>query len=100
MSYEMMVGLQIKNDNEYSNYREAMKPILENHGGGFRYDFKVLEVLKNEEQRPINRVFAIYFESKERMDQFFTNPDYLQVKSKYFNISVEATTIISEYERG
>jgi hypothetical protein len=28
MSYEMIVGLQIKNDTEYTKYREAMKPIL------------------------------------------------------------------------
>lgn len=99
MSYEMMVGLQVKNDSEYAKYREAMGPILELHGGGFRYDFKVSEVLKNEEGRPINRVFAIYFESKERMNDFFSDPDYLKAKSQYFEISVDATTIISGYQR-
>lgn len=99
MSYEMMVGLQIKNDTEYANYREAMGTILKSYGGGFRYDFRVSETLKNEEERPINRVFAIYFENKEKMDEFFKNPDYLKVKSKFYDVSVEATTIISKYER-
>jgi len=87
MSYEMMVGLQISNEDVYSDYRDAMRPLLEKVDGGFRYDFKVSEVLKNEEGRPINRVFAIYFGSKAKKDQFF-------------EASVEATTIISEYETG
>lgn len=99
MSYEMIVGLQIKNDDVYTQYRNEMAPILENHGGGFRYDFKVSETLKNEEARPINRVFAIYFADRENMNNFFSHPDYLVVKSKFFESSVEATTIISEYER-
>lgn len=99
MSYEMIVGLQVKNDIEYSNYRKAMKPILAKYGGGFRYDFKVSETLKNEEKRPINRVFAIYFADKNNMNEFFSNSEYLTVKAKYFETSVDATTIISEYER-
>ncbi|WP_372655670.1 DUF1330 domain-containing protein [Halobacteriovorax sp.] len=99
MSYEMMVGLQIKNDAEYTRYREAMGPILKMYGGGFRYDFKISETLRNEESRPINRVFAIYFENKEKMNEFFNNPDYVKAKKTYFNTSVEATTILSEYHR-
>lgn len=99
MSYEMIVGLQVKDDKVYSEYRKAMTPLLESYGGGFRYDFKVSEVLKNEEERPINRVFAIYFGSKENSESFFTNEEYLSIKSKFFEASVEATTIISEYLR-
>ncbi|SME95031.1 DUF1330 domain-containing protein [Pseudobacteriovorax antillogorgiicola] len=99
MNYEMMVGLQVKDEKVYSDYRNAMKPLLENAGGGFRYDFKVSEVLKNEEGRPINRVFAIYFPSKEKSDTFFSHPEYLEIKRKFFESSVEATTIISSYER-
>jgi len=99
MSTEMMVGLSVKDDDVYTQYRAAMKPLLELHGGGFRYDFKVSEVLKNEEGRPINRVFAIYFKDKEQMEKFFSHPDYLVIKARFFEASVEATTIISSYER-
>ena len=45
MSYELIVGLNIISDELYSKYREAMTPILKSFGGGFRYDFKVSEVL-------------------------------------------------------
>ncbi len=99
MSYEMMVGLQVANDDVYTEYRNAMKPLLEKAEGGFRYDFKVSDVLKNEEGRPINRVFAIYFGDKEKSDNFFSAPEYLEIKNQFFEASVEATTIISEYER-
>lgn len=97
--YEMIVGLQIKNDDVYSKYREAMTPILGLYGGGFRYDFKVSEVLKNEEGRSINRVFAIYFKDEDSMNNFFRNEDYLNVKAEFFEKSVSETTIISQYLR-
>ena len=99
MSYEMIVGLQVSNEEKYADYRAAMKPLLDKVNGGFRYDFKVSDVLKNDEGRPINRVFAIYFESKSKKDQFFSDPAYLKVKETFFESSVEATTLISEYER-
>ncbi len=99
MSYEMLVGLQVKDDSMYTDYRVAMTPILKNFGGGFRYDFKVSETLINAEGRPINRVFAIFFKDKESMSAFFSDPQYLEIKSQYFESSVEATTIISEYTR-
>ena len=99
MSYEMMVGLQVKDDIRYADYRKAMKPLLDEVQGGFRYDFKVSEVLKNEEGRPINRVFAIFFGSEALKDQFFSDPQYQKVKSEFFESSVEATTILAEYER-
>lgn len=97
--YEMAVGLNIINDEVYSNYRKEMKPLLEAHQGGFRYDFKVSEVLKNEEGKSINRVFFIYFGSKDLMDQFFANPEYLKIKTQFFEKSVQATTILSSYSR-
>jgi len=99
MSFEMMVGLQVKDDDIYSQYREAMGPILLACGGGFRYDFKISEVLINQEARPINRVFAIYFKDKSNKDKFFSNPEYQKIKQEFFENSVEATTIISEFDR-
>ena len=95
----MIVGLQISNEDLYRDYRKAMKPLLDKAGGGFRYDFKVSEVLQNQEGHPINRVFAIYFGSKTKKENFFHDPAYQEIKKQFFEASVEATTIISEYER-
>ena len=99
MSYEAIVGLQVTDNGLYTRYRKAMKPILAEYGGGFRYDFKVSEVLKNEDGNPMNRVFAICFSDKQAMDSFFANVEYKKVKQQFFEKSVSATTIISQYNR-
>ena len=99
MAIEMLVGLQVVDDVAYQSYREGMTPILEAYGGGFGYDFKVSDVLKSENETPINRVFTIYFESEDAMHSFFSNAEYLEVKKRYFEKSVTDTTIIATYER-
>ena len=96
---EMLVGLFVTNDSEYTKYREGMTPILKSIGGDFGYDFKISEVLKNESKNKINRVFTIYFPNEEKMNTFFSNKEYLIVKDKYFNNSVDSTTILSTYNR-
>lgn len=70
MSYEMLVGLQIKDDDLYTKYREAMTPLLKTYGGGFRYDFKVSSVLKNEDGRPINGYLRYILERKSKWMNF------------------------------
>ncbi|MCZ6837143.1 MAG: DUF1330 domain-containing protein [Planctomycetota bacterium] len=99
MSYELLVGIEVTDDERYQAYREAMLPILERHGGGFRYDFKVDQVLRNDSGEPINRVFTIHFDDEEAKVRFFDHPDYLKIKATYFESSVGAVTIMAEYDR-
>ena len=96
---EMLVGLEVINDIEYTKYREYMTPLLKEHGGNFGYDFKISEVLKSEVQEPINRLFTIFFPDKEVMESFFENEEYLQIKNDFFIDAVKSTTIISSYNR-
>lgn len=74
MAYERLVGLQVTDPGMYQKYREAMKPLLERHGGGFRYDFWIQETLKSEAKSPINRVFVIYFQDKEKLRKVLCPP--------------------------
>lgn len=97
--YEMLLGMNIINDDKYTEYRTAMTPILTACGGSFGYDFKVSEVLISATPEPINRVFTIRFPSLEVKDAFFSNADYLQIKEDYFNVSVMDITLISAYEK-
>ncbi len=99
MAVEMLVGLNVVNDAGYQSYREEMEPILKSYGGGFGYDFKVSEVLTSDTEAPINRVFTIYFSSKDSMNSFFSNDGYLKIKQRHFEKSVTDTTIIATYER-
>ncbi|KZN55270.1 DUF1330 domain-containing protein [Pseudoalteromonas luteoviolacea] len=96
--YEMLVGLEVLDDVVYSQYRTAMRPILEEKGGEFGYDFRVSEVLKSEVTECINRVFTLRFPSKSIMTSFFDDPRYQAVKSEYFSPSVGSFTIIRGYD--
>lgn len=97
--FERIMALDVSNDEEYQKYRENMTPILHSFGGSFGYDFKVSDVLKSKTKEPINRVFTIDFPSKEVMEQFFSDPVYLDVKDKYFKHSVSSVTSISMHEK-
>lgn len=99
MAFEMLVGLQVTDDAGYARYREAMAPILARFGGGFRYDFRVAEVLRQEPESPINRVFTIHFADQASSGAFFSDPSYLAVRNELFAPSVDATTILASYER-
>ncbi|MDE1348459.1 DUF1330 domain-containing protein [Vibrio aestuarianus] len=97
--YEFLVGLEVSNDEVYSDYRSAMKPILKSFGGSFGFDFVVSEVLLSEVDDPINRVFTIRFPSQTAAEAFFSDSEYLKIKAQYFDASVSHTTIISSYEK-
>ena len=61
----------------------------------FSFDFKISEVLLSKTEDNINRFFTIAFPIQKHIDEFFSNPDYLTVKEKYFDNSVKSKSIIS-----
>lgn len=95
----MLVGLLVTDDPTYARYRAAMLPILEEHGGGFGYDFRVSEVLRSRADHDINRVFTIYFPDRATRDRFFDHPDYQRARSEFFDPSVSGLTVLAEYDR-
>jgi len=97
MRFERLVGLYITDDVMYTKYRENMTPILKTYGGGFAYDFKIQETLQNESEKPINRVFLIYFKDENAMIKFFSNEEYLKIKEEFFDQSVSSAHEISKY---
>ncbi|MEQ9365593.1 MAG: DUF1330 domain-containing protein [Leptospirales bacterium] len=99
MAYESLIGLDVTDESRYQSYREAMLPILSRCGGGFRYDFRVGEVLKSETDSKINRLFLIHFPDRATKASFFADPEYLAARQKFFEPAVKAVTILSEYER-
>ncbi len=99
MAYESIVGLHVTDESMYQQYRDAMRPILEQYGGGFRYDFRVSDVLQTSSDHDINRVFAIYCRDKEAYDAFFADEAYKAVRARYFEPSVAGATRIAAYDR-
>lgn len=99
MTFEMLVGLTVSDAAVYQQYRDAMTPILQVHGGGFRFDFTVDRALRSPADHPINRVFGIHFPDRGARDAFFAHPDYQAAKARFFARAVTGTTILAEYER-
>jgi uncharacterized protein (DUF1330 family) len=94
--YEILVGLEVTDEAAYARYRAAMAPILLAHGGSFGVDVRVSDVLRPE-GTPFNRLFTIRFPSKERHQAFFANPDYLDVRRRFFEPSVGAVHRLGAY---
>jgi uncharacterized protein (DUF1330 family) len=89
---EVTWGLQVDDASSYAEYRAAMTPILAHFGGEFVLDLWVAEVLRGPK---LNRLFTIRFPSAEVMAAFFSNPDYLAARERFFTRSVSVVTELS-----
>ena len=99
MSYEMTVALLVADQEKYAQYRTEIAPLLEAANGRFRYDFDVARTLKSETGPEINRLFVIQFPDRQRKEQFFADPQYIEIRARLFEKAVANTAIIAEYER-
>jgi uncharacterized protein (DUF1330 family) len=99
MSFERLVGLFVTDETVYEAYRAAMKPILARYGGAFQFDFRVADTLLSQTTHPINRVFIIRFPDEQSHNAFFSDPEYVAVRTQLFNASVGGSTIIARYTK-
>ena len=94
--FERIVGLLVVDDQKYAQYRAEIGPLLEAAGGRFRYDFEVSRTLKGDAEHAINRLFIMQFPDRTSKEQFFTNPQYLEIRARLFEKAVAGATIIAE----
>lgn len=97
--FERLVGLDVGDEESYRRYREHMIPILKRYGGGFRFDFRIADVLKSDTENKINRLFIIAFADEKSAEAFFADGDYLEVRKTYFEPAVRSATVLSAYNR-
>lgn len=93
-----LVGLNVTDPDQYAEYRKHMTPLLEAHGGSFGVDVWVKEVLRSPAEEPINRLFTIQFPSLEKLEAFFSNPEYLAIRARYFDPSVAYFVEMGRFE--
>ena len=96
MPFEMTVGLLVFDQETYAQYRAEMTPLLEAAGGRFRYDFDVARTRKGEAGHEINRLFVLQFPDRASKEKFFTDPRYVEIRTRFFDKSVGARTTIAE----
>jgi uncharacterized protein (DUF1330 family) len=96
MFFELMVGLHVTDGAKYSQYRTEIAPLLQDAGGGFRYDFEVARTLKSEAAHEINRVFILRFPDRAAKERFFADSRYREIRGRLFPEAVGGLTIIAE----
>ncbi|MCY1062755.1 DUF1330 domain-containing protein [Nannocystis sp. SCPEA4] len=92
----MLVALVVADPVAYARYREAMAPILAAHGGSFRHDFVVAEVLRGVDPGS-NRVFTLVFPDRAAKQRFFADERYREVRAVHFEPAVVHTEIVAEF---
>lgn len=97
--FERLMAMQIADEEGYQQYRDAMRPVLKEFGGGFRFDCRVSAVLSGELDHPVNRIFIIYFPDEQAGRDFFADPRYLEIRSADFDRSVSGATELAAYTR-
>jgi len=95
---ERLMGLDVADHDGYKAYRDAMSPLLERIGGGFRYDFTIAETLRNSAGHEINRLFVIHFPNRQAQDRFLDDEAYREIRGRLFDPSVRAATILGVWE--
>jgi len=96
--YEILVGLHVKDNDAYDQYRAGMTPILKDHGGYFRFDYTIDEMLQGDADDAHNRVFVLSFPDQATMERFFGNEDYKNVRAQHFDPAVKSGGILSSFQ--
>ncbi|MGN0822957.1 MAG: DUF1330 domain-containing protein [Candidatus Gallimonas sp.] len=93
-----MIGTYIPdcgNREEYDDYIEKVRPIVESYGG--EYLVRTEEVESLSDKRVPQRVILIKFPMKAKLEECFASQEYRAIMSKRVN-SVDARAIIVESE--
>ena len=97
MSFKVLVGLNIINDESFQSYRAGMTPILESYGATFLYDFTIDKTLKSQATHIITRLFLMSFPDEDTRQRFFQDERYRQIRHEFFDPAVEGRTVIAEF---
>jgi uncharacterized protein (DUF1330 family) len=95
---EILVGVNVVDERGYAQYRREMTPLLEAHGGRFRFDARISEILRSPGETPFNRIFTIRFPSTAELERFFSLPAYLEIRKRLFEPSVSGVQELGKYE--
>jgi uncharacterized protein (DUF1330 family) len=95
---DITMGMDVRDAAKYAAYREAMTPILHSFGGSFVLDVWVNEVLCSPTLQQFNRLFVIRFPSPARMEAFFSDPRYREIRARWFDPAVGKYEELARHE--
>ncbi len=99
MSYQVVIGLRVLDHRKFAQYCTALEPVLASHGGEFCYNFNVPEMLASKSCKNINQMFTLNFSSKEKMECFFADRNYLKIRGRHILKTIGSEQIIFGYHK-
>ncbi len=96
MATYLIINIAIPDKNDraaYDEYIARVKPVVESHGGEY--------IVRSEQVAPFagtwkpDRVIVVRFDNRKQLDECFSSPEYLAVKTLRES-SVETTAFIVE----
>ncbi len=95
--FTQLFGVQVDDQQKYSEYRARMTPLLHAHGGAFGLDLDVARVLRAPNDAVMNRVFTIVFPSRQASSAFFANESYRAIRAEWFEPAVSRVLTLAEW---
>ncbi len=99
MPYQILLGLNVLDSEKFEDYCSAMERLVARHDGELCYDFKVPDFCLADRHKTINRVFTLSFCSKEKMEAFFSDREYLKTRGRHVLKSIGSDQVIFGFEK-
>lgn len=96
--YQVLVGLNVLDDKRFDEFHSAIEPLLSRYQGQLGYEFTVPASLLARHSHKVNRVYTISFASKERMESYFADSEYLKTRGRHILKSFATEQFIFGYE--
>lgn len=94
-----MIGVNVLDNDKFDEYCHAIQPLLAIYDGRFCYDFKIPNNCIASRHQHINRVFAVQFSSKDHMNAFFADREYLKTRGRHILKSIGGEQFVFGFEK-
>lgn len=99
MPIDRVVGVQLRDEAGYLEYRRRIAPLLASYGAHFVLDVRVSEVVRAPiEGAQFDRLFILRFPDAAAWERFFADPGYAQIRAEHYEPSVSATHRLFAYD--
>lgn len=98
MRFYRLVGAHISDQKGYQAYRESMVLLLKKLDGVFEYDYHTVATQMSAQGKHYNRLFVLSFPNEEVSKQYFADPQYQEIRKKYFDAAVADIEILATWQ--
>ena len=99
VSYQVLIGINVLNNESFVEFHSAIQPVLYRYEGEFSYDIDVPSTLLTGRVIKINHIYTLRFTSRVKMEEFFSDREYLLVRGRHILKSFRPEQFIFGYDQ-